>query len=389
MEEALKIFSPRSQFMNEYNRGRVLAARMLSFLSWEMQQYEYISKPGNSILSEIDSYSTFEELCRGFGGESNVSQVENEKDLDAFIHDNLKHITSQMPLRIFRGQNQAAWICRSLLLRKSRELDSCSTDQFKKIIEQHCTLWNSIFSSEGINAEDWLEQLDKGNNTKKYSDFKEYMRNRIEEATKLWSIQCGMKPKNAAMAEVAAQHYGLPTHLIDFTRSPLVGLFFATYPPTRKIDTEISDDLQRYMSVICLDLDRKKIIDQESFREETLNNTESMIAFETKQYMQIWSESRKKWDTNDSSQDLLPVNRLSCIHRSGTREIDNKRSKSQMGVLVNLCTHSNLCLEDAIRLVEGEHKLHCILISRELIPHINELLEEKGINEESLGLKIK
>ena len=107
--------------------------------------------------SILDSYNTFEELYRGFGGESNVLFIENEKDLDAFIHDNLKHTSRQRPLRIFRGQNQAAWICRSLLLRKSRELYSYPADEFKKIIERHNTFWKSLFSSERINEVDWLD----------------------------------------------------------------------------------------------------------------------------------------------------------------------------------------------------------------------------------------
>lgn len=338
--------------------------------------------------SILDSYNTFEELYRGFGGESNVLFIENEKDLDAFIHDNLKHTSRQRPLRIFRGQNQAAWICRSLLLRKSRELYSYPADEFKKIIERHNTFWKSLFSSERINEVDWLDSLDKGNDAEKYGDFKEYMRNRIEKATKLWSIQCGVKTENAGMAEVAAYHYGLPTHHIGFTESLLYALFFATQE-CEKINNVIYGDLQKYISVICYEINQLEDVDIEWMLAASNGNIDFGIRNSSYSEICAWVKNKHDFNLNINSISLLDKSRIAYINRTCGRNISNPRSLAQKSVLISLGAHSNLCLEDVVKLVEGKHKLHCILISRELIPYINELLERKGINEESLGLKIK
>lgn len=154
-----------------------------------------------------------------------VRVIDKKDELFSYIKIELKHQNKDKNIRLYRGHFNAKWVCKSTLLRdfhkcyKSNQYtpDCRKRGKFIEFRNSHHQLWSDLLNSE--NLQDTITNTFRGMKniimedeminrlTSKAEEYVAYLKKDIEQ----------QKYPNAAKRELAAQHYGLPISLVDFT----------------------------------------------------------------------------------------------------------------------------------------------------------------------------
>lgn len=318
--------------------------------------------------------------------EENVCVVNNMVDLHK-AKEKIKSV-SQGHSVFFRGQEEAKWFCRSSLLRKCLDLKEESSnveDAFNELRIASRNMWREIF---GLN-------FCKRSLLSPYENCNHLRSDTVDEM--VVSIIKKLKPSveaeyNAQWREVLAQHFGFPTALIDFSKDFNVALHFATRNAIQNANS--NDGIDQFCSIIVIIGNEFSLVNWEKVREQSMENLE--ISLEVcdddnnllnNPKVDI-SPVKRKWDAQDDTSSLDSIKILSYVDQEGHRLISNRRIEKQFGVLLCLGKNGHCSLEEAVRLQERDSKprLGCILINKNLLPEVRQLLDKQGINDEALGL---
>lgn len=349
---------------------------------------QLVYDPNINIVSRNESYTDKTELHKVISSDC----IQYIDDSDA-LHDYLKreddHIRStdnnESGIRLYRGQERASWICRSTLLRDYRDYFSrldqdITSSEFYIFLQHNLQLLDKMLSPKHLYRKTFLEGLEK--KPIKINEYIEKMKARMLKACTDLSLEI-----NAARREIIAQHYGLPTALIDFTKDPYIALYFATekYEEQSPIIVD-HESLKDYFNIIYFNTNNY-IYNWELRRDESMkiliNGTVDEII---KKGLEL---SSKNYLVNDDSSRLYDNDFPVYLDQTSTgRPIENIRIKKQKGVLLSLGKYSHKCLEDAFKICSKNDKmpkLHLTLIHHNLIAEIRNILNKKNITREYLG----
>lgn len=318
-----------------------------------------------------------------------VRVIDNKNELYTYIKEELNHQNKGENIRLYRGQFHAKWNCQSSLLRDFHKCykpnqytpDCRKRGKFFEFKNRHHQLWDDLLNSE--NLRDTITNTFRGMEniimedeminrlTAKAEEYVAYLKKDIEQQGQ----------PNAAKRELAAQHYGLPTSLVDFTTCLCVALYFAVN------GEDISDDkkyIDNYLSIIHFDTE-DKVINIEDTRGESLDSI--CQEMQTNEHAPQLYNQCKEWDMTDDSMQMDGNERVYYIGPTSWRNIENDRIIKQRGVLLCQSMYSNCSLEHVCKY--GPHSymptLNCTLINKALIPDIKNFLGDR-VTKEKLGL---
>lgn len=336
-----------------------------------------------------EEYKDLESIKNAFGNDK-IRVADTQEELFEYLKNIRQHTEGETVF--FRGQSEAKWICRSSLLRRCliiKNEDSEVADSFKELRAASRNMWKTIlgpnFSRDAI-----LSSYQKCN---------KLSRDQVDKMTD--EIINTVRPHveaeyNAQWREVLAQHFGLPTALIDFSKDLDVALYFATKGKNQ--DAISHKDIDQYCSVIVIKGNQNNLVNWEKTRENGIKDFKEILesglqvcdeagnmleAAEIDMSPVIWG-----WDAQDDTSALDDFETLSYIDQNGQRLISNRRIEKQRGILLCLGCNGHDSLEDAIRhLPEGSRPyLACLLINKKLVPTVSKHLDEKGIDDKAMGL---
>lgn len=338
-----------------------------------------------------DNYECVYELCAGKNVQ--VSVISDFGELKRFLSMESENSQCEAPTRFYRGQRNAAWKCRSSLLREFHchweglfENSAFGSwdeqSEFRNFLEKNYALWLR-FPDKQVHRSDICRIFhdERIGNRFKCREYIRELEERLNDVKKLIRAREGKyEMRNRQWIEVAAQHYGMPTPLMDFTTCLDVALYFAVcddgfYPYYRDLDAY--DCINSYICIYQFDVN-DEVYDWERHRSESLDSPRSAIP------QPGFCEACREWDQQDCSLELLEGTHLYYIANTGKRDIENLRSCGQSGVLLCLASYSHYALEEFASSF-GIPNFKKTLIHKSLTPDIQKHLAAKNINKEKLG----
>jgi len=318
---------------------------------------------------------------------NNVNIIETKESLHAYIKKELGHQNKIKDIRFYRGHYEAKWNCQSTLLRAFQDFymyrqkeSSCSIQMINHLHDfrlHHHQLWENLLKSNNIKEifHETFRAMENIINVREMAD-------KYHCAAKNYANYLkGQVSPNAAKRELAAQHYGLPTTLVDFTTCLCVALYFAAHG---KDNLEDKKHIDNYLSIIHFDTD-DKVVNIEEMRGRSLSLRESEI--QSTLHISQFRKDREKWDRIDDSMELNEKIGMYYIAPSKYRSVDNERLIKQQGVLLCMSKNYHCSVEQVCKY--GSHSfvpnLNCTLINKSLIPEIKDFLGDR-VTEKKLGL---
>lgn len=391
-----KQFMSTKEKANGFNIGEIIQELDAWRKQRDQDNYQSFNQERLDHLLPAGEYATIDELRDAYGRYlesekktlilNNVNRIDTKEDLHAYIKKELNHQNKINNIRFYRGHYKAKWNCQSTLLRAFHDFykpqkptTACIDIKYLHDFRaKHHLLWKNLLTGKDI-EETFLETfqdmegiLNVRGMADKYHDAAEKYANYLK----------GQGTINAAKRELAAQHYGLPTSLIDFTSCLCVALFFAV---ENKEKQEGEEGINGYLSIIHFDTE-DKVANIEIARGVSLDLRESEI--QSKDSIPLYRENRAEWDMVDDSTELDECIGMHYIAPARWRSVENDRLIKQRGILLCMsknyhCSVEQVCKYGARPSVPT---LKCTLINKSLIPEIKAFLLKNGVTEEKLGL---
>jgi len=342
-------------------------------------------------------YATIDELREAYGKYltnkkttlklNNVNIIDTKEGLHAYIKEELEHRNGVNNIRFYRGHYEAEWNCQSTLLRafhdyyKHQQDASICTDKTIKhlndFINNHYILWEKLLISDNV-KETFLETFRNMEDVINVKGMIDKYLGAAQDYVKYLSDKSSL---NAITIELAAQHYGLPTSLVDFTSCLCVALYFAINGKEKQKDKKEIND---YLAIIHFDTEGK-VVNLEKAIGMSYDLFENGI--QSNNMRSQFKKDRATWNKKDDSRLVSEITKMCYISPTQWRSIENDRLMKQRGVLLCLSKNYHCSVEQVCKY--GFHldmpTLNCTLINKSLIPDIKNFLGDR-VTKEKLGL---
>lgn len=275
-------------------------------------------------------------------------KIDTKEEFDDFYYKALEERDS-----LYRGEGDARWICRSSLLRdfRNRCMPIIGDEYFKK-------------------------------------SFMRYKYTHLDKETEILMDNhegCGFRSCAQGM-EIALQHYGHKTSLIDFSKDIKVALCFAA-----EYNLNWNEEApHRYMKIIRLrhavSLSEPLACFYESMSGIVSTSKDPQVRAAASEAIQESFESDNSciWDTNRDNIAYIDPLDIEFLHPY----LSNRRIEAQKGVLVHTGIHQPFSLEEAVatirRDMNAQVEMDVTLIHAGLAHYIMEKLAAVGVTYKSL-----
>lgn len=342
----------------------------------------------------IQNDKEFIALKQRLGKIADINCIETEEELNKFIAQQQEEVEKVVEVwpeskRFYRGQYCAAWECSSTLLRKFKDLHpQCSESdiqrEFYGFYGKNRHLWKLLFAPkfDVLKIAELFKEESKSASNELYSKFQESIKEAYEELC---------TEVNATWREIAAQHYGFPTGLLDFTKDVYVALYFAT----KKLSNNNSykGGLNEYCSILHFDT-KNEIVNWENSRSSLIDVLGPAFTYCDNNDIPLdvdYSAAVRSMNTEDDSSELDGISTPVYFDETDVRHISNSRINKQKGVLLCLGKNGYRSLEDSF--AENTEKNPCFpkismtIINRRLKEYVDQLLQNQEISDDTMGFK--
>lgn len=310
-----------------------------------MNKEELINNMENYLNGQMDHFNTteesqisFEHFLHKYPSYPQQSMylpkiISTESELDAYYNECRNGY-------LYRGEADASWVCRSSLLRDFRNQIANCTDieKFKNAF--------AGYAYRHIDKESAALPLDEA-----MSDY----------------------TQNAQQCEIALQHWGKHTSLIDFSRCKKVALYFAS-------EAHQNGTIKNADFMKIIEIDSRDLVNYASIVQASHND----LPEEAKSDKQRWEheDNSKLWDDIYSEIGYIEP----------TAKTTNPRIEAQKGVLLCLGKHRAFSLEEVVHYMDDlaaipshpKIKFNVVLIKTCLVDYLVKKLEKDNITHEKI-----